>query len=110
LLERALPSLELAAPLAEFVRATDRVPRLVEPLTIERRGRARLVLAATVHVRRTSFPPAPIEIAAESLVVRAPAAPPTPTLAQPEPAPLPVVTPEGSSAGALDVLDRGWDD
>lgn len=133
LLERALPSLVLAAPLTEFLRAIERVPRLVAPLAVERRGPKRLVLAATVQVRRTSIPPPPIEIAPESLVVLAPV-PPPPTVAHgdvhadanPEAdldlllpvvtrAAAPVVAPDAAPApttppSALDALDRGWDD
>jgi hypothetical protein len=53
-------------------------------------------------VRRTTVPPPPVEIAADSLFVRAPApAAPGPGL---ELAPLPVVEP------LINEVDRGWDD
>jgi hypothetical protein len=71
--ERALSPVELRAPLAEFIRAMERVPHMVAPLVIRARGERRITFAASAMVRRTSVPPPPIEISAESLYVRAPA-------------------------------------
>jgi hypothetical protein len=111
LLERALPAIVLHAPLAEFTRAIDRVPRMIAPLQMISRSGQHLVLTASALVRRTSAPPPPIEIAAESLFVRAPAPLPArrvhpesmrslPTLGAGEPA----------SEPTPDAVDGGWDD
>ena len=65
--ERLFQPQSFRAPLAEFVRAIDRVPHLVAPLTIRARLPDRVSLSATDTARRATLPPAPIEIAAESL-------------------------------------------
>jgi hypothetical protein len=109
--ERALPSFVLRAPLVEFTRAIERVPRMVTPLEVIGRGGRRLVLTASALIRRTSAPPPPIEIAPESLFVHAPAPPLPPRHVHPESGPLPVVSPEGpTSEPPVDPVDRGWDD
>lgn len=111
LFERALPPIVLRAPLVEFTRAIERVPRLITPLQQIGRGGRRLVLTATALIRRTSAPPPPIEIAADSLFVHAPSLPQPPPDMAPESEPLPVVTPEGpNSQPPIDSVDRGWDD
>ncbi len=115
LLERALPSIVLRAPLAEFTRAVDRVPRMIAPLKVVTRSGQHLVLTASALVRRTSAPPPPIEIAAESLFVRVPA-PLPPRRVHPESIRLPVTGP-GTESGSetapdpdTDGVDGGWDD
>jgi hypothetical protein len=69
------------------------------------------VLTASALIRRTSAPPPPIEIAADSLFVHAPTLPQPPTDMTPESEPLPVVTAESpNSQPPVDSVDRGWDD
>jgi hypothetical protein len=65
--ERVLPSLAFQVPLSEFVRAIERVSRMILPLRIRARSAQRVSLGATEVVRRTSLPPPPIEISADSL-------------------------------------------
>ena len=72
--ERLLSPMSLRAPIAEFVRAIDRVPHLIAPLVVRAKSPRRVSLSATETLRRTSFPPPPIEIASESLFEPAPAA------------------------------------
>jgi hypothetical protein len=111
LLERALPPVVFHAPLSEFTRAIDRVPRMIAPLRVGKRGSQHLVLTASALVRKTSAPPPPIEIAPESLFVRAPAAPRPPRSIEPASSPLPVVGSQGpASDPAGDGVDGGWDD
>jgi hypothetical protein len=100
--ERVLPPIVLRAPLEEFSRAIDRVPRMVAPL--ERQGRAGLclVLTASSLVRSTSAPPPSVEIAPDSLYVRPPAPPAPPRIVEP--------TQGSSSEPPADVVDGGWDD
>lgn len=118
--ERALPSLTLRAPLAEFTRAIDRVPHMIAPLSIQAKSAKRIVLTATAVVRRTSIPPAPFEISTDSLFLRVPnaAVPKDEDGATPSPGALPVVTGGSTEAsvgrGATEPpasdVDRGWDD
>jgi hypothetical protein len=111
LLERALPRITFRAPLAEFTRAVERVPRMIAPLQARTRTERLLVLTASALVRKTSFPPPPIEIAAESLLVRAPAPLPAKQAVGPESGPLPVVGSEGpTSEPPVDSVDKGWGD
>jgi hypothetical protein len=111
LLERALPKIAFRAPLAEFTRAVERVPRMIAPLQARARTERELVLTASALVRKTSFPPPPIEIAAESLLVHAPAPRPALQPIDPEPGPLPVVGADGpASEPPVDSVDKGWDD
>jgi hypothetical protein len=110
LLERALPTVTLRVPLAEFTRAIDRVPRMIAPLQVVSRGGTHLVLTASALVRKTSAPPPPIEIAAESLFVHAPAPLPA-TRVHPESMRLPAVgAAEPASAPGTEGIDGGWDD
>lgn len=117
--ERALPSLLLHAPLAEFTRAIDRVPHMIAPLSIQAKSPKRVVLTASATMRRTSVPPAPFEISSDSLFVRVPAAAlPKDGRPAPAPAPLPVVTGKKSDGPAgrnvaeppASDVDGAWDD
>ena len=112
LFERALHPLTYEAPLEEFTRAIDRVPRMVAPLVIRARTERRLILSATAAIRRTSAPPPPIEISAENLYVRAPAPAPPPQALEAEPGPLPVVSshPRPLTEPPVGEVDKGWDD
>lgn len=115
LLERALPVLILRAPLAEFTRAIERVPRLIAPLKLRGRTDQRIVLTASALIRRTSAPPPPIEVASDSLLVHAPAPPASREVGlapQGLPAVGPIVAPSGPPAPSVppDSLDAGWDD
>jgi hypothetical protein len=92
--ERVFPSLVVNAPLEEFTRAIERVPRMVRPLAIASKGATRIALAAAVEVRKSSLPPPPIHIAEESFYVpKAPAAPKTREADTKAPL-LPVITPQ----------------
>jgi hypothetical protein len=117
--ERVFATLTFQAPIEEFARAIERVPHMVAPLRIGARTAQRIALGATEGVRRTSLPPPPIEIAAESLFVRV-GSPPVPQGRDMEepPGSLPVVlaaapvksvTPRALSDAPPDV-DSGWDD
>lgn len=65
--ERILPSTSFRAPLAEFVRAIERVPHVIAPLAIRARSAMRVSLSATEALRRTTAPPPPIQISGDSL-------------------------------------------
>jgi hypothetical protein len=123
--ERIFPTTSFRAPLTEFARAIERVPHMVAPLSIQARSSRRISLAASATVRRTSIPPPPIEIAAESLFVRAPA--PSPLREDASKTELPIVSPVAPEAGeaaprpvvasqrpsgegALSDVDQGWDE
>jgi len=110
LLERAVAPLTVRAPIAEFLRAIDRVPRLVAPLTVRTRAPTKLVLSATAAIRRTSVPPPVLEIANESLFVQQVAVSPAKPGEAPSPAPLPVVTSEPQGSIPPEVIDEGWED
>jgi hypothetical protein len=113
--ERLFAPVRFKAPLSEFVRAIERVPHMIAPLTTRSSTARRLTLSASEVVRRTTAPPPPIEISAESLYVRIPSAglPKERALSEP---PLPVVgtdTPaEGNTApdGVSNDVDGGWDE
>jgi hypothetical protein len=110
--ERALPSFTVGVPLGEFVRAVERVPRMIEPLLVKTKTERRLVLVSRAERTGRSLPPAPVVIADEHLIdlprldppkpvekkgpLRAPAVPP-----RPGKAPLPPVgkTPTGKGPG-----------
>jgi hypothetical protein len=84
--ERALPSFAVGVPLSEFVRAVERVPRLIEPLHVKTKTERRLVLVSSVERAARSLPPAPVAIAEEHLIdlprgptPPRPPAPPRPT-------------------------------
>jgi hypothetical protein len=128
--ERLFPPTSFRAPLVEFTRAIERVPHLIAPLAIRDKSAQRISLSAMANVRRTSVPPPPIEISAESLFVRLPA--PAVPREEHEPLGLPVVAAEATpSALAVEVepepaiapttarppgepliadVDQGWED
>jgi hypothetical protein len=100
--ERLLPPIVLHAPLEEFSRAIERVPRLVAPLERQEHAGPLLVLVASSLMRSTSAPPPSVEIASDSLYVRAPAPPVPPQIVEPM---------QGSqSEPPVDTIDGGWDD
>jgi hypothetical protein len=122
--ERLFPPVTLHAPIEEFARAIDRVPRMIAPLGIRARTASAISLSVSAAVRRTSAPPAAIEIATDSLFVRVPAAA-VPREAAPVPLPvvttgLPVVGDAGSprpdapgtqsSEPPAAAIDGGWDE
>jgi hypothetical protein len=119
--ERVFPPLLFQAPLEEFARAVDRVAHMIHPLRIGAKTPQRIALGASEITRRTSLPPPPIEISADSLFLRlgspavprareddeAPASLPV-VLAVP-PAAQPASQRSGSDSPMRD-LDSGWDD
>ncbi len=93
--ERVLPSFSLNVPLAEFTRAVERVPHMIEPLTTKVASPRRVVFTASQDVRKSTVPPPPVEIGKSSLYEApsgsrlpsaVPAAPPAPTPAAGRPA------------------------
>src|SRR5260370_23207127 len=64
--ERLFAPVRFKAPLSEFVRAIERVPHMIAPLTMRSSTARRLTLSATEVVRRTTAPPPPIGIPAAS--------------------------------------------
>jgi hypothetical protein len=98
--ERLFAPFTFRAPMEEFARAIDRVPHMIVPLVMRARSSGRLSLSATAAVRRTSAPPPPIEISAESLFVH-PASSALPRVFGEAAPPRPV--------GGDDV-DGGWED
>ena len=95
--ERVLPSFSLNVPLAEFTRAVERVPHMIEPLTTKVASPRRVVFTASQDVRKSTIPPPPVEIGKSSLyeppsgsrlpsASSVPAAPPAPTPAAGRPA------------------------
>jgi hypothetical protein len=115
--ERVFPSLVFKAPLSEFVRAVERASHMIAPLRVGAKSAQRLALGASEALRRTSMPPPPIEIAADSLFLGVP--PPAVPRdgaegAAPESLPLigaadPAKSTSVSVPGARDI-DSGWDD
>lgn len=103
--ERVLAPLRLTAPMAEFRRAIERVPHMIKPLAIRARDERRLTFSASAHVRRTTAPPPPVEIAAESLFV-APSPPVPKDTGGPE---LPLVTSATPDPTGEADVDEGWD-
>jgi hypothetical protein len=65
--ERVLPSFSLNVPLAEFTRAVERVPHMIEPLTTKVASPRRVVFTASQDVRKSTIPPPPVEIGKGSL-------------------------------------------
>lgn len=102
--ERVFAPLRLAAPLAEFTRAIERVPHMIKPLTVRSRGEQRLSFAAAPHVGRTM--PPPVEIASESLYVHVPAAV---VLKETAAQALPVTAPAMPDPAYESDIDKGWD-
>ncbi len=103
--ERVLPSFSINVPLAEFTRAVERVPHMIEPLTTKVASPRRVVFTASQDVRKSTIPPPPVEIGKSSLydgpmgshppiapsVAPAPVAAPPPAAGRP-PGPPPVPT------------------
>lgn len=126
--ERLFAPTAFRAPLAEFTRAIERVPHLVAPLASRSASVRRISLSASANVRRTSIPPPPIEIAAESLFARAPVLPRPDgeRLALPvieagstaeelpsielDPAPAAASPPPPAAEPLMSDVDQGWDD
>lgn len=71
--ERLLPRFTMRAPLSEFARALRRIPAMIRPLEVEATEQ-RIVLTASVSVRR-SYPPAPHITDAESSLLLMPPTP-----------------------------------
>ncbi len=65
--ERVLPSFSLNVPLAEFTRAVERVPHMIEPLATKVASPRRVVFIASSDVRKSTMPPPPVEIGKSSL-------------------------------------------
>jgi len=66
--ERALPSFAVSVPLKEFVRAIERVPKMITPLRVRMKTEKRVVLVSTLDARGRTLPPPPVEIAEEHLI------------------------------------------
>jgi hypothetical protein len=66
--ERALPSFAVGVPLSEFVRAVERVPRMIQPLIVKAKTERRLVLVSNVERAGRSLPPSAVAIAEEHLI------------------------------------------
>jgi len=66
--ERALPSFTVGVPLSEFVRAVERVPRMIEPLLVKAKTERRLVFVSRPERAGRSLPPAPVAIADEHII------------------------------------------
>jgi hypothetical protein len=82
--ERVFPSFRMNVPLEEFARAVERVPHMIEPLTISLKTSRRVVLSASEDVRRSTSPPPMVEIDRESLYdVQSMRAPPVPSIQAP---------------------------
>jgi hypothetical protein len=119
--ERVFSTLVYQAPLEEFSRAIDRVAHMIAPLRIRAKTAQRIAFGASEMARRTSMPPPPIEIAAESLFVRL-EPPPVPEERDDDAATgsLPVIVaatpsakpaaPRGVSDPPVRDVDSGWDD
>jgi hypothetical protein len=105
--ERVFPSMVFQAPLAEFARAVARVSHMIAPLRVRTRSVQRITLGASEVARRTSLPPPPIEIAADSLFIYLPVqAAPSPRVQGTAPEPS---RPAIDDMSTTDV-DAGWDD
>lgn len=110
LLERALPGFALRAPIVEFVRAIERVPRLIAPLSVRTKSPGKVILTASAAVRRTSVPPPVLEIADDSLFAPS-TREETSAASEPHaPAPLPVVSVGSPPSLVPEKVDEGWDD
>jgi hypothetical protein len=119
--ERVFAPMVFQVPLEEFTRAIERVPHMVAPLRVGTKTPQRIALVASAVVRRTSLPPPPIEIAAESLFLR-PASPDAikekdddgaldslPVVLAAAPVAKPAAS-RGATDRPLGDLDSGWDD
>jgi hypothetical protein len=76
--ERALPSFAVEVPIGEFVRAVERVPRMVEPLIVKTKSDRRLVMVSNAARAGRSLPPPPVVIAEEHLIELPRSKPPRP--------------------------------
>jgi hypothetical protein len=65
--ERVLPSFTMNAPLSEFLRAVERVPHMIAPLTTRVKTARRVVFTATEVTRKSTMPPPVVEIGEDSL-------------------------------------------
>lgn len=125
--ERLFAPMRFAAPLTEFQRAIARVPHMVAPLFMRSITARRIRLSATEIVRRTTVPPPPMVISAESLFVSplvAVAKSATFSMAADDALVLPVVAPGvrpepevvqvvhalPASDPPVEDVDSGWDD
>jgi hypothetical protein len=66
--ERALPSFAIKVPLAEFVKAVERLPKMLEPLHVRSQTDRRIVFATAFDERGRTVPPPPVTIAEEHLI------------------------------------------
>jgi hypothetical protein len=103
--ERVLPSLVFQAPLGEFARAVARVSHMIAPLRVRASSEQRILLGASEVARRTSLPPPPIEISADSLFLY----PPLESLPTESAAGTASDRPRPITEDTSDV-DAGWDD
>jgi hypothetical protein len=76
--ERVLPSFSMQVPIAEFTRAVERVPHMIEPLTTKAASPRRVVFTASEEYRYTTAPPPEVQIGEESLLAEIPPAPAVP--------------------------------
>jgi hypothetical protein len=65
--ERIFAPFSMAVPLAEFVRAVERVPHMIAPLQARTISQRRVIFGASEDVRKTTVPPPPVEIGESSL-------------------------------------------
>src|SRR5215831_11780369 len=65
--ERVLAPFSMAVPLAEFVRAVERVPHMIAPLQARTISQRRVIFSASEDVRKNTTPPPPVEIGEASL-------------------------------------------
>lgn len=66
--EKLFADTTMRVPLEEFSRGIARAPKLIQPLQVKETG-ARIVLSVTQEVRRTSLPPAMVQIDPKSLMI-----------------------------------------
>ena len=111
--ERVFGSLRFNVPIEELARAVERVPHMIEPLTIAVKTARKVVLSATEGVRKSTMPPPMVEIDRESLYevhpqpitagdLRAPAVPSFAAQATPPSPPQEIAKPaEAQAPGAL---------
>jgi hypothetical protein len=100
--ERLFPPLRFDTSLEEFARAIGRVPHMIAPLSMRSSTARRIRLSASEVVRRTTAPPPPIAISAESLFVALPAPVPRESIATDAPS-------EDEALPGLPIVDRGHD-
>jgi hypothetical protein len=76
--ERVLPSFAMNVPLREFIRAVERVPHMIAPLTTREKTARRVVFTASEATRKSSMAPPLVEIGEDSIFVGDPSAQPKP--------------------------------